>query len=236
MKALNLFNPRFLKKDSAILNFLKEYAYVTGVISLNKGRVSIDGDIVFNAKFQAKYTQFPVQFDTVTGLFDCSHSNISDLSGSPTEVGEFMCVSCPNLQDLTGGPCVADRYTITYCDVRSLNGMPGAVDTVKIAFNPNLVVDRPLPDSIGVLLMDKSFDPNNLYRLRKLMFAEMVEPTRATMELWLQNGIQASQVPQQQRPKPWVQLLEDFGKTKNMDRALQQLAELMPVNQPELGV
>jgi len=60
----------------------------------SKSKINADGSVDVNGKVEIPrlYTEIPVQFRNVSGMFDCSFTNIVSLKGAPRQVGgDFWC-------------------------------------------------------------------------------------------------------------------------------------------------
>lgn len=113
--------------------------------------IDVDGNLRLDVN-KSTITDGSFKFGHVTGYFDCSKTNISNLEGAPDivdkffdcgicknlesleggpekTIGDFNCMNCKNLITLEGGPkCVGGNYQA--CNCSKLKNLSG-VDTVK---------------------------------------------------------------------------------------------------------
>jgi hypothetical protein len=90
------------------------------------GVVDVDGDGVRLGQFTGDI--LPIQFGKVSGDFDCSHTNLTSLRGSPQFVGgNFNCAST-NITSLIGSPqSVGGWFYCVRTNVISLEGAPQSI-------------------------------------------------------------------------------------------------------------
>lgn len=93
-------------------------------IDAHTGLVSVEGDI----RLTSPKTTLPVQFDTVTGSFECGSRGLTSLEGAPREVGGSFHASRNALTSLVGGPVyVGNNY---FCEYNKLTNLQGCAQTV----------------------------------------------------------------------------------------------------------
>jgi hypothetical protein len=93
-------------------------------IDAHTGLVSVEGDI----RLTSPKTTLPVQFDTVTGSFYCTHNSLTSLEGAPRHVGESFHASRNALTSLVGGPVYVGNNYI--CESNKLINLEGCAQTV----------------------------------------------------------------------------------------------------------
>lgn len=142
----------------------KRYFRYSGVITHidpESGKVDVDGFVSLNKKVQ----KLPVKFENITGSFDCGHSALTTLAGSPSHVqGNFTCMSnqltslahapeyvggdfgCGNnqLTNLVGAPeHVYGHFYCGYNPLTSLQGLPQTVvGELSVNWSPQLPMMR----------------------------------------------------------------------------------------------
>ena len=99
------------------------------------GSVSVDGDVYI---LNRSIIELPLQFSTVSGLFDCSNCALTTLRGAPKIVGSGFYCRMETLLDLQYGPeTVGGNYDT---DVESLSYLPKSVIYFICTYCPNLNV------------------------------------------------------------------------------------------------
>ena len=89
--------------------------------------IDVDGNLRLDVN-KSTITDGSFKFGHVTGYFDCSKTNISNLEGAPDIVDKFFdCGMCKNLESLEGGPSEVrgSFYSASMCPkLTSLKGGP----------------------------------------------------------------------------------------------------------------
>ena len=99
---------------------------VDGDVDLNyknnsDGSIDVNGDVILNYK---NLTQLPLNFNRVTGYFNCSRNKLTSLKGSPRWVGGYFYCSHNQLTSLEFSPdyvggwfdCRWNNLTNNYCE------------------------------------------------------------------------------------------------------------------------
>lgn len=137
------------------------------------GTVRVKGNV---SLAEADITEIPVQFEEVTGYFDCSHSNLRSLKGSPRRVKDyFSCSDCKNLKSLEGGPEVVDESYWSHSNplLINLKGAPKQVgDSFDCSNCKNLVSLEGCPPRLGGY-----FDCKNNEKLKSLVGGPVKVPS-----------------------------------------------------------
>lgn len=123
----------FIRHQTEIETFLREYCTITGGVVIEDGLVSIDGDcMVFAVNDVFPYSQLPVEFKHVSGQFALSLTEtciLDSLIGSPLTCARFS-VNDTDVQSLDGIPEQAQQYYISGCEslryVENLNIQGGS--------------------------------------------------------------------------------------------------------------
>lgn len=90
-----------------ILQQLRHHFSTVGSIHIDdEGLVSVTGGVTLIKRVP----QLPIQFDVVTGFFDCSRSGLTTLQGAPREVGKTFSCKINNLTTLSHGPQRVESY------------------------------------------------------------------------------------------------------------------------------
>ena len=116
--------------DALIHNWIKNNCRIIGSYKINKGIVNVKGNVIITNK---NIKSFDVQFEKVTGYFDCSHcESLTSLEGSPKEVsGDFDCSFCESLTSLEGAPEKVGIYGSFYCSFcKKLTTLKGAPEKI----------------------------------------------------------------------------------------------------------
>ena len=94
--------------------------HITNCVIHDDLSVSVDGDVHLSYKGLVK---IPLQFNSVSGLFDVSHNQLKSLDGSPRVCQTFNC-SYNQLINLEGGP----RKTLQsyYCNNNQITSLMGS--------------------------------------------------------------------------------------------------------------
>ena len=99
----------------------KKYGIRDYIIN-DDGTIDVNGSVDFR---NYNLTELPLNFNKVTGYFNCGHNNLTTLKGSPKEVsGDFYCIY-NNLTSLLGGPKkVGNSFNSMYNKLITLEGCP----------------------------------------------------------------------------------------------------------------
>ena len=94
--------------------------------TINKdGTIDVDGDVEFG---YLNIRHLPLQFNRVSGSFNCSGNKLISLNGSPKEVGELFYCENNRLTSLKGGPSkVGEDFD---CDDNKLTTLEFGPNTV----------------------------------------------------------------------------------------------------------
>ena len=104
------------------------------------GLVNVDGDADYRSNMsfdEGKSENFHgIKFGKVSGFFDCSRNNITNLEGCPEEVGDSFFCSRNQLTSLQGGPKVVGMdYECANNNLVNLEGSPEEVIDFDCCFN-----------------------------------------------------------------------------------------------------
>lgn len=90
------------------------------------GKYAVEGDITITGKFIGP--RLPVDFESVSGDFNCGVANLETLDGSPHKIGgDFIC-SSNKLTTFEGGPkVVGGDYVGSKNPVTSIEGLPSKI-------------------------------------------------------------------------------------------------------------
>lgn len=113
------------EKKDAIDRLCKDY-YIENYTINGDGSVDVTGDVNLA---QCNMHSIEINFNRVSGNFDCSGNFLSDLNGAPNEVGyDFLC-DVNQLTSLEGSPVVVGgKFTCSYNKLISLVGSPVEVN------------------------------------------------------------------------------------------------------------
>ena len=140
MKFLNNF------KDHEIKSVCKKYRITNYTINPD-GSIDVDGNV--NLSHQ-KLTKLPLNFNIVTGYFDCSYNQLTNLKGSPKEVGGHFSCSYNQLTSLKGSPKeVGGSFNCYNNQLTSLEGSPKKVGGVFSCSNNQLTSLEGSPKEVG---------------------------------------------------------------------------------------
>lgn len=118
-----------LKNKEEIRGWLNRYLVENYTIN-DDFTVDVAGCVEIN---NCNLKEIPVQFNKVSGSFNCSHNQLSNLYGSPIEVGaSFWCYE-NQLTTLEGGPKVVG-FNFDCAD-NQLTNLRGCPEEVKKDFN-----------------------------------------------------------------------------------------------------
>ncbi len=135
MKHLKLFESLNIERACQDLG-LQDFQIVDGL-------VNVDGDVNISDRGLDK---IPVKFGRVSGYFDCSHINLTNLKGAPESVGgDFYCTHS-KLTSLEGAPNSVARDFV--CRSNRLTSLEGAPNSVGGGFfcNNNKIIDFKVPE------------------------------------------------------------------------------------------
>ena len=110
MKYLKLF-----ESLENIHKICKKYDITDYTIN-SDGSIDVDGIVNLHGKY---LTKFPLKFRNISGSFDCSYNNLTNLEGSPIHVGTSFYCDNNKLTSLEGSPthlggdfyCSSNRLT-----------------------------------------------------------------------------------------------------------------------------
>ena len=107
---------------------IEEYFEIKGTYELVDGLINVTG----NVRLIKDVDILPCKFGVVTGYFDCSFNNLTNLVGAPNKVGgNFYCYR-NKLTSLTGAPKeVGGNF---YCFKNKLTSLAGAPSNVGGSF------------------------------------------------------------------------------------------------------
>lgn len=135
-----------------------EYNY-----TINSDRtIDIDGDIDLSHR---NLKQLPFRFGKVTGTFDCSFNYLTNLIGSPSDVGDNFYCNNNNLSSLEGCPTeVGGHFDCSVNHLDSLKGCPSEIGYDLQCFN-NKLTDLDITSVIGgnIVCCDNKIDPNDYH-------------------------------------------------------------------------
>jgi len=109
--------------------------------------INVDGNVSIS---NLGLKKIPVQFNVVTGTFDCSNNKLESLEGAPKEVGlDFNC-SYNDLKFLKEGPTKVGRiFLCSNNKLESLNGVPREVEDSFYCNNNKLESLEGAPTKVG---------------------------------------------------------------------------------------
>jgi len=115
-----------LEQDqNEFLKRLKDEERIDNYIVRPDGIVDVEGDVNL---FEMDLTKIPIKFGVVTGFFDCSHNQLTNLQGAPEEVGGSFYCSYNQLTSLQGAPeKVGGDFIGPHNQLTSLRGCPEEV-------------------------------------------------------------------------------------------------------------
>jgi hypothetical protein len=114
--------------------------------TINEDRtIDVDGDVFLDHK---GLTELPLKFGKVSGYFGCSNNQLTNLSGSPSEVGRGFYCNDNRLTSLEGMPQYTKR--IINCrnnHLRDVKGVPdGWRGKFRVIGNPVYEIFKLFPD------------------------------------------------------------------------------------------
>jgi hypothetical protein len=110
------------------------------------GSIDVNGDVYL---LDNELTELPLQFNKVTGSFDCDNNKLTSLKGSPRWVGRDFECSYNKLTSLEFGPDYVGR--LFSCDVNQLTSLEFSPDYVGLDFccRYNDLTDNYIETEIG---------------------------------------------------------------------------------------
>jgi hypothetical protein len=94
------------------------------------GGIDVDGDVNLRGM---ELDKLPLKFGKVTDVFDCSRNKLTNLVGSPKEVGRDFNCTWNKLETLEGAPIyVGERF---FCQDNKLTSLEGAPKELGRGFN-----------------------------------------------------------------------------------------------------
>lgn len=144
MKYLKLYENH--QSDDEIHKLCKEYNIENYTIN-SDGSIDVNGDVNFWGKNLSK---LPLQFNIVSGDFDCSTNALISLEGSPKEVGGFFDCQNNKLESLKYAPkIVKGIFNCSTNKLRSLKGSPKEVGKGFLCHNNLLKTLKGCPREVG---------------------------------------------------------------------------------------
>ena len=130
----------------SIAEICEQYSIENYTIN-DDGLVDVDGDVDL---FELGLNEIPLKFNHVSGNFNCSHNNLTDLKGSPKYVsGSFFC-SDNNLTSLEFCPKeVGENFYCYNNDLTTLLGSPNEVGGGFYCDRNDLTTLEFSPESMG---------------------------------------------------------------------------------------
>jgi hypothetical protein len=107
------------------INEICDQYNITNYIVNPDESIDVNGDVYL---LDNELTELPLQFNKVTGYFDCSNNELTTLKGSPKWVGRYFACSNNNLTSLKGCPRWVGGYFI--CDENQLTSLEFEPDYV----------------------------------------------------------------------------------------------------------
>jgi hypothetical protein len=217
---------QFLGESNASTPLTKEQikflnAVVAGKWFYNQsGKIDVTGDVRIHDYLGI--TEFPVQFGTVSGKFDCDGCNkLISLKGAPRKIeGEFYCGECNSLTSLEGGPeTVEGSAFIRKCqNLTSLKGGPSYVGLeLMCQYNTKLKTLEGAPKEIGE---ECTFGLTGCESLESLMGAPIMK--YAAEDIWI-GGCRSLPVEETELKKNHPDLFNEWLKSgKKIKDFLQQ--------------
>ena len=140
-----------LEQDqNEFLKRLKDEERIDNYIVRPDGIVDVEGDVNL---FEMDLTKIPIKFGVVTGFFDCSHNQLTNLQGAPEEVGGSFYCSYNQLTSLQGAPEEVGRWFV--CHHNLLTSLEGCSKKLKKSFycyDNQLTTLRGCPEKLGEVL------------------------------------------------------------------------------------
>jgi len=116
--------------------------------------IDVNGDVYF--KYD-KINKFPLNFNKVTGYFDCSDNSLISLEGAPKYVGEVFICDYNRLKNLEGAPKYVGQDF--YCDYNQIS-------FIYVSYIKSF-------DNIELFNEFKIIEGNKLYMKRLIHYTEL---------------------------------------------------------------
>lgn len=185
----SLLNNTGLGKKSMIEKWLQNMGVENYIIN-NDMTIDVRGDVIL-AGYGLKEFPFYIQFNKVSGVFDCSENQLTSLRGCPYEVGNNFICTFNQLTTLEGAPkkvkglfyCFHNKLTTlegapreingnfdcSYNDLKSLKGSPELIIGYFDCSNNKLISLEGIPKKITNFFdcsyNEKKFTINNVLKL-----------------------------------------------------------------------
>jgi len=135
-----------MKSSSEIGKICREYGIGNYTIN-DDGSIDVDGDINL---YKCELTEFPLNFNRVTGYFDCNGNYLTTLKGSPKYVGSSFYCSDNELTSLEYSPIeVEGTFSCRKNKLTSLEHSPRKVEGHFIFSENNIRDLYGISDNIG---------------------------------------------------------------------------------------
>lgn len=119
---------------------------ITGYTINNDGSLDVKGNVEFRMGIYNSLGRLPLQFNKVTGWFDCNRSGLTTLEGAPSYVGKSFSCYDNEITNLKGGPkYVGGRFDCTSNPLTTLAYFPEVVKGWVLCFNTNTSKPNMLP-------------------------------------------------------------------------------------------
>lgn len=148
MEPEKLLNGSFSNYQNEIEAILREHRILSDNYTINEdGSINVLGNVNFTKKSRS-LLELPLNFNKVSGDFNCSWLGLTTLKGSPKEVGGTFNCSYNQLGSLEFAPKKADCFVFDDA-VQSLytNGLNCNFNTVELFYRANLP-NMGLPEAI----------------------------------------------------------------------------------------
>ena len=141
MKYLKLF-----ENFEDIHKICKKYGIKNYTIN-DDGSIDVDGDVILHKE---GLTKLPLNFNNISGYFNCSNNKLISLEGAPRLVGGYFDCSDNQLTTLEGGPqLVGGDFVCDYNKLTTLECCPKSVGGFDCSYN-KLTTLEGSPKSVGV--------------------------------------------------------------------------------------
>ena len=108
---------------------LEKYFKIERSYSINNGLIDVEGDVILIKQVD----KLPFKFGKVSGNFNCSYNQLTNLEGSPNYVGGSFDCSRNKLTNLEGCPSsVGGNFN---CSDNQLTNLEGSPKEIKGDFN-----------------------------------------------------------------------------------------------------
>lgn len=118
-----------LKTREEIENYMERFGGMDDWTINVKGEVDVPGNIKLQRSFFPD-GQFPFQFGTIKGSFDCSNSGLKSLEGAPHTVERDFDCRNNELKTLTGAPRIANALDCQRNPLTSLGNIETQIESV----------------------------------------------------------------------------------------------------------